>query len=83
LITEPSAESAFARYEAMRHDRVARVARVSRANGRAFHMEWPFSLARNAVIAMQGPTGHFARLDWLYGYDPAPEISIPSQKRST
>jgi salicylate hydroxylase len=81
LITEPSAESAFVRYEAMRRERVARVARVSGANGRAFHLGWPFSLARNAVIGLQGPTGHFARLDWLYGYDPAPEISIAAPKR--
>jgi salicylate hydroxylase len=32
-------------------------------------MAWPFSVARNMVIAMQGPRGHLRRLDWLYGYD--------------
>lgn len=74
LMTEPSAEQAFARYEALRRTRVEKVQRISVGNGRAFHMEWPFSLARNAVIGLQGPDGHFGRLDWLYGYDPSPEV---------
>jgi salicylate hydroxylase len=33
-------------------------------------MGFPLSLARNAVIRMEGSRGHFKRLDWLYGYDP-------------
>ncbi|HHY48902.1 MAG TPA: monooxygenase [Alphaproteobacteria bacterium] len=76
LMTEPTAESALARYEAIRRPRVERVQKLSAANATAFHMEWPFTLARNAVIALQGPTGHFWRLDWLYGFDAAPEPDI-------
>ncbi|HQZ14125.1 MAG TPA: FAD-dependent monooxygenase [Devosia sp.] len=77
LMTEPNAESAFARYQALRRPRVDRVRKISQSNGFAFHMEWPFSIARNAVIRLQGDTGHFKRLAWLYDYDPAPEPSLP------
>lgn len=74
LMTEPDAESAFARYAGLRQARVERVRRLSASNGFAFHLEWPFSLARNAVIGLQGARGHIKRLGWLYGYDPAPEV---------
>lgn len=77
LMTEPAAESAFARYQAIRQPRVERVRKLSASNAMAFHMEWPFTVARDAVIRMQGPTGHMKRLDWLYGYDPAPEPDLP------
>lgn len=82
LMTEPSAEVAFERYESLRRRRVERVAQVSEANGRAFHMHFPASLARDAVIRLQGPHGHFRRLDWLYGYDPAPEAEIGAPTRT-
>ena len=82
LMTEPSAESAFARYEAMRKPRVERVAKLSRSNGFAFHLEWPFTLGRDLVIGMQGRLGHLKRLNWLYGYDPVPEPTIAAPPRS-
>lgn len=82
LITEPDAETAFRRYEGLRQARTRRVARVSAANGRAFHLEWPLSLGRDAVIAMQGPLGHFRRLAWLYDYDAAPEIERYSARKT-
>lgn len=82
LMTEPDAASAFARYAAMRRPRVERVRRVSKSNGFAFHLEWPFTLARDAAIALQGPRGHFRRLAWLYGYDPAPDPDILGAGRS-
>lgn len=82
LMTEPEAESAFARYEALRRPRVERVAKLSRSNGFAFHLEWPLTIARDAVIAAQGPLGHLKRLDWLYGYDPAPEPAIAAPPRT-
>ena len=69
LVRAADAQSAFASFAAMRQTRVARVARTSETNGTIFHMAWPFSVARNMVIAMQGPRGHLRRLDWLYGYD--------------
>jgi len=69
LIGEASAEAAFEKYELARRRRVARVAQTSAANGRIFHMPWPLSIARNAVIALQGSRGHLRRLAWLYGYE--------------
>jgi salicylate hydroxylase len=74
LTTEPDAAIAFSRYAAARQPRVVRVVRQSAANGRIFHMEWPFSLARDAVLALGGGRAHLRRLAWLYGYDAAPEI---------
>jgi salicylate hydroxylase len=78
LMTEPDAGFAFARYQAMRRPRVEKVRRISKSNGFAFHLEWPFTLGRDAVIALQGPRGHLSRLDWLYRYDPAPDPEIAS-----
>jgi kynurenine 3-monooxygenase len=69
LIASQDAAAAFAKFAALRRPRVEWVARVSRANGRIFHLEWPFSTARNLVIAAQGSRAHLKRLDWLYGYD--------------
>lgn len=77
LMTEPDAASAFRRFEALRRPRIDRVRKTSDFNGFAYHMEWPFSLARNVVLMAQGSTGHLSRLDWLYGYDPAPEADLP------
>ena len=69
LVRHESAHTAFAQYEAIRRPRVSRVARVSHTNGRIFHMEWPFNVARNLVIAAQGSRGHIGRLAWLYSHD--------------
>lgn len=69
LVNEPSAETAFAKFEAIRRARVTRVARTALSNGRIFHLEWPISTARDLVIAAQGGQGHLKRLAWLYGYD--------------
>lgn len=82
LMTEPDAASAFARFAALRQPRVEKVRKLSRANGFAFHLEWPFTLARDAIIALQGPRGHLKRLDWLYGYHAAPEPAITAPRRS-
>jgi salicylate hydroxylase len=73
LMTEPDAPEALRRYAAIRRPRVERVQKLSRSNGFAFHLEWPFTLARNAVVKLQGPRGHLRRLAWLYGYDVAPD----------
>jgi salicylate hydroxylase len=82
LMTEPDAASAFARFSALRRPRVEKVRKLSAANGFAFHLEWPFTLARDAVIALQGPRGHLKRLDWLYSYRAAPEPEIASPRRA-
>jgi salicylate hydroxylase len=81
LMTEPTAGGAFARYVALRRARVHRVTQLSESNGRAFHLPWPLSLGRDAVLKAQGPLGHFRRLDWLYDYDTAPEVEIGGPKR--
>jgi salicylate hydroxylase len=70
LAASPNAEHAFTRFAALRQERVKRVQDLSQSNGKVFHMGFPLSLARNAVIRMEGSRGHFKRLDWLYGYDP-------------
>ena len=72
LIEKSEPESAFARYAAIRQERVERVARLSASNGRIFHMGWPLSMARDTVMQMQGPRAHLDRLRWIYGYDPMP-----------
>lgn len=78
LMTDVDAETALRRYAAIRQPRVERVKKLSQSNGSAFHMEWPFSLARDAVVKSQGTHGHLDRLAWLYGYDPSPDpASIP------
>ena len=82
LMTEPTAESAFARFVSLRRARVDRVAQLSASNGFAFHLEWPFTEARNAVLRLQGTRGHLRRLDWLYGYDAAPDIELPAPPRA-
>ena len=84
LVGEPTAEAAFNQFEKIRRARVARVARTAVSNGRIFHMEWPMSAARNAVIAAQGSHGHLKRLAWLYGHDAQPPADLnPPANRST
>lgn len=81
LMTEPSAELAFARYEGLRRRRVERVARLSQANGFAFHLEWPFTAVRDAVIRLMGRNGQLRRLGWIYGYDAVPDVKTASSVR--
>ncbi len=69
LMEEATAERAFARFHDIRRRRVDRVSRVSKTNGRIFHIQGPFGLARDMVISAQGSRGHLKRLAWLYGHD--------------
>jgi salicylate hydroxylase len=80
LMTEPAAEAAFARFAAMRMKRVARVARLSARNAAIFHMEWPLTLGRDLAMKLQGRTGHLRRLDWVYGFDTAPEVETAANR---
>ncbi len=68
LIETKSAETAFATYANLRQERVKRVAALSAQNGRIFHLPWPLSMARDAVMAAQGPHAHLRRLGWIYDY---------------
>ncbi|MGV3651564.1 MAG: FAD-dependent monooxygenase [Devosia sp.] len=69
LVSEPSAEAAFARYAAARRGRVERVRKQSSANGRIFHLPWPLSVARDTVVRLGGSEGQLRRLGWLYGHN--------------
>lgn len=81
LMTEPDAPSAFQRFAAMRRPRLDRVRKITDFNGFAYHLEWPFTLGRNVVLRAQGPRGHLKRLDWLYGFDAAPEPHVAPPDR--
>jgi salicylate hydroxylase len=81
LMTEPRAEQAFERFVAMRRPRIDQVAQISARNGVAFHLDWPFSLARDAVLRLQGPEAHLKRLAWLYGFDAAPDVEPKAPPR--
>jgi salicylate hydroxylase len=82
LMTEPDAASAFRRFEAMRRPRVERVRKTSDFNGFAYHLEWPFTVGRNLTLRAQGSRAHLKRLDWLYGFDAAPEADVAPPARA-
>ncbi|MCF6302189.1 MAG: FAD-dependent monooxygenase, partial [Devosiaceae bacterium] len=63
------ATKAFATYQSIRQSRVKRIVKTSASNGRIYHMEWPFSIFRDIVVSVQGPTAHLQRLAWIYGYE--------------
>jgi salicylate hydroxylase len=69
LVGTDRPEAAFSRYAELRQKRVRAVAALSAQNGRIFHMPWPFSWARNLVLATQGTRAHLRRLGWIYRYD--------------
>lgn len=69
LVGTDRPETAFSRYAKLRQKRVKAVAALSAQNGRIFHMTWPFSWARNLVLAKQGTRAHLQRLGWIYSYD--------------
>jgi len=77
LAASDTAEAALTHYSAIRQPRVRKVQAISRSNGAAFHMEWPFTLGRDAVVKAQGPRGHIGRLEWIYGHDAAASIDAP------
>jgi salicylate hydroxylase len=81
LMAADDAAPALARYADVRQPRVRKVQAISRSNGAAFHMEWPFTLGRDAVVKAQGPQGHLGRLDWLYGHDAAGSVDAPQPEK--
>lgn len=66
--TEPSLAQAFRAYERQRSPRVARLARLSRRQGRIYHLSGPLRLARNAVMSAMPPGLFLGQLDWLYSW---------------
>jgi len=58
---------AFPHYEALRRARVRRIQRQAAWYGLLYHLESPFSLARNFVLGRRRPEALLASFDWLYG----------------
>jgi salicylate hydroxylase len=69
--TKNGIDASLRAYERVRRDRVARVAEVSRRNGRIYQMHGPAALARNTVMKLAPPSHVMSRFDWLYGWRPA------------
>ena len=61
--------AALRAYAAMRAGRANRVARVSMLNGLTYHLPWPLSQARNAVLRRVGGERLLSAYDWLYAAD--------------
>lgn len=62
--------AALALYNAARRDRVRRVRKAARANGRTYHAGALVGRVRNAVMGRLGPEGMNRRYAWLYGWTP-------------
>ena len=62
--------AALLHYAAARTDRVRRVRRAARANGRTYHAGAVVGRIRNAVMRRLGPEGMNTRYAWLYGWTP-------------
>lgn len=78
LASETNASDALEKFQSLRQERVNRVVKTSAKNGKIYHMSWPFSLARDMVVSLQGPTAHLKRLEWLYGYETANQFDANS-----
>jgi 2-polyprenyl-6-methoxyphenol hydroxylase-like FAD-dependent oxidoreductase len=70
LASSSSLEDGFRDYERRRRPRVARLAHLSRRQGRAYHLRGPLRLARNAVVSAMPTEVFLRRLDWLYSWQP-------------
>jgi 2-polyprenyl-6-methoxyphenol hydroxylase-like FAD-dependent oxidoreductase len=68
VATEPTLAGAFRVYERQRGPRVARLARLSRRQGRVYHLGGPLRLARNAAMSAMPPGLFLGQLDWLYSW---------------
>jgi len=59
---------AIAQFEALRLRRAAEVRVASRRQGSIYHFGWPFSAARDFVMARFDREKLMSRLDWIYKY---------------
>lgn len=60
--------AAITGYATAREERVRRVQQASRANGRNYHLAWPWSLGRDLVLGRLGGEGLQSRYDWIYDW---------------
>jgi salicylate hydroxylase len=58
--------AALRRYEAARQPRTARVQRGARRNDLRYHLGWPASVVRDAVLRALGGERLFAQYEWIY-----------------
>jgi salicylate hydroxylase len=62
----PDWATALQQYQNQRKARCEKVVATARRNGRIFHLAAPWSIGRNAVLALQGT--RVLGMPWLYGY---------------
>jgi salicylate hydroxylase len=65
---ESDFERAFARYEAARVARTARVVLMTREMGRLYHAKGVERLVRNDLFRGRTPERYYDSLEWLYGW---------------
>lgn len=65
-----NAADALAAYEGKRRERADKVLRTARENDGIYHMGFPMSLARDAILSRISPARLLSRYDWLYGWQP-------------
>ncbi len=66
--------SALKRFDSIRKERIAAVAKRGQLNRFAYHATGVFALGRNMLFAMRSPDTFLKDLDWLYGYDAAQAV---------
>ncbi|WP_196775802.1 FAD-binding protein [Brucella abortus] len=59
------------RFDSVRKERIAAVAKRGQLNRFAYHATGIFALGRNMLFAVRSPETFLKDLDWLYGYDAA------------
>ena len=62
-------EAGLRRFDAVRKERIAVVAKRGQLNRFAYHATGIFALGRNTLFALRSPDSFLKDLDWLYGYD--------------
>lgn len=60
--------AALAAYQRQRQPRAAHVQEAASTNATIYHMSWPASLARDAVLKASSPERLLKRMDWIYGW---------------
>ncbi|WP_421565265.1 FAD-binding protein [Ochrobactrum sp. EDr1-4] len=62
-------KSALKRFDSVRKERIAAVAKRGQMNRFAYNATGVFALGRNMLFAMRSPDSFLKDLDWLYSYD--------------
>lgn len=70
LAQEADLPRALQTYVNTRVQRVSRVQQEARSNGRLYHLQAPFSWARNLGLKNTSPNALARRYEWLYGWTP-------------